>query len=115
MKMKAYATFDEYLADQPPKNRTVIRSLRKFVQRQAPRLAESVKWGNGCWVKGKVPVAYVFSAADHVQFGFFRGSALKDSEGLLRGEGKFVRHVRVKKTSDIDERTFAALLKQAAR
>lgn len=115
MKMKAYASFDDYLADQPPRNRTIIQSLRRFVRDEASHLVETVKWGNGCWVNGKVPVAYVFSAADHVQFGFFRGSALKDSQGLLRGMGKFVRHVRVEKTSDIDERTFAALLKQAAR
>ena len=115
MKMKAYATFDEYLADQSPRNRSVIRSLRTFVRRQAPHLAESVKWGNGCWVKGKVPVAYVYSATDHVQFGFFGGSALKDGKGLLRGEGKFVRHIRVEKASDIEERAFSALLKQAAR
>ena len=115
MKMKAYATFDAYLADQPPRNRTVIRSLRKFVRRQAPHLAESVKWGNGCWVKGKSPIAYVYSAVDHVQFGFFGGSALKDTRGLLRGEGKFVRHIRVEKSADIDERAFATLLKQAAR
>src|SRR6185295_16907269 len=35
-KMKAYATFDLYAADQPPKNRTLIRALRRFVARAAP-------------------------------------------------------------------------------
>ncbi len=114
-KMKSYATFDNYLAAQAPKNRSVIRALRKFVKRIAPQLQESVKWGNGCWVKGKVPVAYVYSAPDYVQFGFFRGAALKDPKGLLQGEGKFVRHIKVFKPSDIDERAFAALLRQAAR
>jgi hypothetical protein len=114
MKMKAYANFDEYLADQVPRNQNVIRALRKFVQRVAPELRESVKWGNGCWVRGKVPVAYVFSAPDHVQFGFFRGSALDDPKELLQGEGKFVRHIKVRKRSDIDEREFGTLLRQAA-
>ncbi len=114
-KMKSYATFDNYLADQSPKNRSLIRALRKFVERVAPQLQESVKWGNGCWVKGKVPVAYVYSAPDYVQFGFFRGAALKDPKGLLQGEGKFVRHIKVFKPSDIDQRAFAALLRQAAR
>lgn len=115
MKMKRYATFDEYFADQLPKNRSIIRALRKFVERAAPQLEESVKWGNGCWVKGKVPVAYVYSAPDHVQFGFFAGARLKDPKGLLRGEGKFVRHIRLQKPSGIDEHAFRALLKQAAR
>src|SRR5215813_5181690 len=114
-KMKRYATFDEYFADQAPRNRSIIRALRKFVERAAPRLQESVKWGNGCWLKGKAPVAYVYSAPDHVQFGFFNGSALNDQNGLLRGKGRFVRHIRVATPDDIEEEAFTALLKQAAR
>ena len=61
------------------------------------------------------PVAYVYSADGYVQFGFFRGSALKDPRRLLEGEGKYVRHIKVRGRSEIDERAFAALLQQAAR
>lgn len=114
-KMKAYASFDLYLADQPPKNRTVIRALRRFVGRAAPKLTESVKWGNGCWVKGKAPVSYVYSAPDHVQFGFFRGASLDDPRGLLQGKGEYVRHVKLRTPKDLDEAAFRALLRQAAR
>ena len=115
MKMKKYGSFDEYFAEQSPKNRSIIRRLRAFVKRVAPGLEETVKWGNGCWVKGKLPVSYVYSAPDYVQFGFFRGSSLKDPRGLLEGNGQYVRHVKVRKTSDIDEGAFKALLRQAAR
>jgi hypothetical protein len=114
-RMKAYASFDDYLADQAPRNRKIIRELRKFVKRIAPGLAEAVKWGNGCWVGGNGPVAYVYSATEYVQFGFFGGSALKDPKRLLEGEGKYVRHIKVHSTSGIDEPAFAALLRQAAR
>ena len=115
MKMKRYATFDDYLADQSRKNQPLIRKLRGFVKRAAPQLEESVKWGNGVWVKGKAPVSYVYSAPDHVQFGFFRGAQLKDPKGLLRGKGAYVRHVRIEKLSDFDAKGVQALLKQAAR
>jgi hypothetical protein len=115
MKMKRYATFDEYLAGQGRRNQAIIRALRKFVEREAPQFEESVKWGNGCWVKGKDPVSYVYSAPDYVQFGFFRGARLKDPKALLRGEGKFVRHIKLSKPSEIDPPAFRALLKQAAR
>jgi hypothetical protein len=115
MKMKAYASFDDYLAGQVPRNQTVIRALRTFVKRVAPQLQESVKWGNGCWLQGKAPVAYLYSAPDYVQFGFFRGSELDDPDGLLEGDGKFVRHIKVRKRADIDERAFEALLRQAVR
>ena len=115
MKMKRYASFDQYLADQPPRNQTIIRALRRLVKRVAPDLRESVKWGNGCWVKGEVPVSYVYSGPDYLQFGFFGGAALKDPKELLEGKGKYVRHIKLHKTSDIDERAFGTLLRQAAR
>lgn len=114
-KMKAYATFDLYLADQPAKNQRLIRALRAFVKRAAPQLTESVKWGNGCWLKGKEPVSYVYSAPTYVQFGFFRGSGLTDPRGLLEGQGQYVRHIKVRKPADIDEAAFGALLRQAAK
>jgi len=112
-KMKAYPTFDLYLADQSPRNQRIIRALRAFVRRTAPELQESVKWGNGCWLQGKDPVSYVYSDEAWVQFGFIRGSALSDPRGLLEGNGQYVRHIKVRTLGDIDERAFAALLRQA--
>lgn len=113
-RMRAFPSFDAYLAAQSPRHRSIIGRLRKFVERTVPQLQEAVKWGNGCWVNGKIPVAYVYCAPDCVQFGFFRGSALKDPKGLLEGKGEYVRHVKVRRPADIDERAFASLLKQAA-
>ena len=113
--MKAYASFDDYLEDQPTRNRAIIRALRRFVKRAEPRLTEAVKWGNGCWVGTSGPVAYVYSDVDHVQLGFFRGASLKDPKGLLEGKGAYVRHTKLRATTDIDERAFAALLRQATR
>jgi hypothetical protein len=113
-RMKAYASFDAYLEDQSAKNQKVIRALRRFVKRVAPTLRETVKWGNGCWVNDRGPVAYVYADSDHVQFGFFRGASLEDPKDLLQGKGAYVRHTKVRRPAEIDERAFAALLKQAA-
>ncbi|HEX6882480.1 MAG TPA: DUF1801 domain-containing protein [Planctomycetota bacterium] len=114
-KMPSYASFDLYLAAQSARNRPLIRALRTLVKRVAPGLEEAVKWGNGCWVKGKEPIAYVYSAPDHVHFGFVCGALLSDPRGLLEGEGAYIRHVKVRKSSDIDARAFGALLRQALR
>jgi hypothetical protein len=113
--MKAYPGFDAYLADQSNASRSIIRKLRTFVKRTAPSLVEAVKWGNGCWVEGKKPVAYVYAAPDHVQFGFMVGSMLKDPKNLLQGAGAYVRHLKLFKPSDLDARTFAPLLRQAVK
>jgi hypothetical protein len=114
VKMKTYGSFDEYQKDQSRNNQAIIRGLRQMVKRVEPGLSEAVKWGNGCWIGSHGPVAYVYSAPDYVQFGFFRGSSLKDPRGLLEGKGKYVRHIKVHKLSGIDEPSFAALLRQAA-
>jgi len=114
MKMKAYESFDAYLRDQSAANQRIIRALRKFVARVEPNLVESVKWGNGCWIGRSGPVAYVYSDAGFVQFGFLRGASLKDPKRLLEGEARYVRHIKVRHASAIDERAFAALLRQAA-
>jgi hypothetical protein len=113
MRMKAYPSFDAYFADQPAANQAVIRKLRAFVKRVAPRLEESVKWGNGCWLSEDAPIAYVYAASDHTQFGFTAGAALDDPHGLLEGAGKWVRHVKLRKGSDLDESALASLLRQA--
>jgi hypothetical protein len=113
-RMKRYASFDDYLENQNPKNQAIIRALRQFVKRIAPGLSEAVKWGNGCWAGRNGPVAYVYSDTGYVQFGFFSGSSLKDPKGLLQGKGKYVRHIKVRDRSAIDERAFSALLRQAA-
>ena len=112
--MKAHASFDEYLKAQSPKNQVIIRALRSFVKLVAPKLSEAVKWGNGCWIGSAGPVAYVYSDKEYVQFGFFHGSSLKDPKGLLEGKGQYVRHIKVRGRSAIDEAAFAALLRQAA-
>ena len=113
-KMKAYATFDDYLEDQSAKHQKIIRALRTFVRRVEPGLAEAVKWGNGCWIGKNGPVAYVYSDTGFVQFGFFRGSSLRDPKRLLEGKGRYVRHTKLRDPSEIDQRAFGALLRQAA-
>jgi hypothetical protein len=114
-KMKAYATFDEFLADKPPRIAAILRALRAFVRAAAPGLEESVKWGNGCWLADGAPVAYAYADRDHVQFGFIRGASLRDPRGLLQGKGRFVRHAKVRRREDIDRAAFGALLRQAVR
>jgi len=115
MKMKSYATFNDYLQAQAPANQATIRALRRFVKGVAPALTEAVKWGNGCWVAGTEPIAYVYSDVGLVQFGFVMGASLKDPRGLLEGKGSFVRHIKVRAPAAIDRPAFAALLKQAMR
>jgi hypothetical protein len=114
-KMKAYATFELWAADQSPKHRRLIGALRKLVKKASPRLAESVKWGNGCWIGKEYPVLFLHAEKDHLQFGFFAGASLTDPAKLLVGSGQYVRHVKIRVPGDIDESRLARWIRQAAR
>ena len=114
-KMKAYPSFDAFMADKPAGQRVIVAALRTFVCRFAPELTESVKWGNGCWLRDGAPVAYTYCGPDFVQFGVVHGSALKDPKKLLQGNGQYVRFIPLHAAAEIDEPAFAALLRQADR
>lgn len=113
MKMKSYPSFDAYFADQPAANQAIIKKLRAFVKRAAPALTEAVKYGNGCWLQDGMPICYVYAAPDHTQFGFLAGAGLEDPARLLNGAGKWVRHIRLEKASDLKVPAFTVLLDQA--
>jgi hypothetical protein len=44
---------------------------------------------------GDAAFAYVNAFTAHVNVGFFRGAEIADPEGLLEGNGKFMRHVKL--------------------
>ena len=95
-----------------PGKRAFVEALRAFVKSQAPQLKEAIKWGNITWI-GADNVCWIIVYKDHVDFGFFKGAALKDPKRLLEGTGKGLRHVKVFNAADIRPKEFAALLKQA--
>ncbi len=59
--------------------------------------------------------AFVFTTthANWVNLGFNFGSHLPDPDGLLRGEGKLIRHVRIAQAADLDAQGVRELVRAA--
>ncbi len=57
--------------------------------------------------------AYVNSFTAHVNVGFFRGAELPDSNGLLEGTGKFMRHVKLRPEGGVDSAALLELVNTA--
>ena len=111
-KMRQYDGYDDWRTDQSAKNQQLIGALQQLIEEVAPHLATTVKWGQGCFADGDVHRIYLHAADDHVQLGFYEGSSLADPAGLLEGSGKYVRHVKVRETTDVDPESFASLIRQ---
>jgi hypothetical protein len=59
---------------------------------------------DGCPVAcvGDAPFGYVNAHKAHASVGFFHGAALPDSAGLLEGEGKRMRHVKLRPGEELN-------------
>jgi hypothetical protein len=62
-----------------------------------------------------VPFAYVNVFRRHVNVGFFNRRALADPAGLLQGTGKYMRHVKLKPGSEVDEEALDGFIEAAYR
>jgi hypothetical protein len=70
---------------------------------------------DGCPVAclGDAPFGYVNVFTSHVNVGFFRGATLPDPARLLEGNGKFMRHVKLKPGIDTNASSLSRLIEMA--
>jgi hypothetical protein len=62
---------------------------------------------------GDAPFAYVNVFTAHVNVGFFQGAALPDPDRLLQGDGKFMRHVKLRPGTEINAPALNRLIEAA--
>ncbi len=70
---------------------------------------------DGCPVAcvGDAAFGYVNVFTAHVNVGFYQGADLKDPAHLLQGEGKHMRHVKLRPGSTVNEGALRALIDAA--
>ncbi len=56
---------------------------------------------------------YIGTYTKHVNIGFCDGATLSDPEGRLKGEGKSMRHVSIRKMEDLDDPYLNGLIQHA--
>jgi hypothetical protein len=70
---------------------------------------------DGCPVAclGNAPFAYVNVFTSHVNVGFFHGASLPDPARLLQGDGRFMRHVKLRAGTPTNEAALSRLIETA--
>lgn len=108
--------FDELLVDQEPEIAQLARATRELVLSVRPDAREEVEASWGGYLLFKQPmqngntVCYVSAHKKHVSLGFAQGSELDDPATLLQGKGKLQRHVKIKKSEDLENPALKALI-----
>jgi hypothetical protein len=112
----------EYLKLLLPYSETVQKlalATRKLILEEAPEANEFVyevyTIADHFTFSERPSDAFVFTTThtNWVNLGFNFGSQLPDPDGLLRGEGKFIRHVRIAQPADLDAPGVRELVKAA--
>jgi hypothetical protein len=62
---------------------------------------------------GDAAFAYVNAFKAHVNVGFFRGAELADPAGILEGNGKVMRHVKLRPDHTVDAAALRTLIEAA--
>ncbi len=56
---------------------------------------------------------HIATYAKHVNLGFDRGTELEDPDGLLKGTGRLIRHIRLNSASDLKQEAILRLIDDA--
>ncbi len=99
--MTQFGSFDELLHTVDPELAQIAYRLREIIIRLHPQTVEVVRLGDNAASYGLGPkkmseaYCYIMPQKRWVNLGFYHGAALPDSQGLLEGSGKRLRHVKV--------------------
>lgn len=111
-------TFEDIVA-LAPAHEALLRALRALALELHPGLVEvarpgdrAVSWG---WGPKKMSEAYAYALpyANHVNLGFYKGAALPDPAGRLKGTGAALRHVSLTSADQVLDPSIRALMEAA--
>ena len=107
---------DQYVAKLPENIQAITEKLREIILQTSTELIEEYKWAMPNY-SYKGLVCYLQSSKKHVNLGFHRGNELleKESNDLLQGSGKAMRHIKITKIEEIKPEQFKLLVLEAIR
>ena|SRR5579863_10322878 len=87
---------DAWMKEHPGELGAIAREWFEVMRKCGDEVRELLHDGCPVACLGDAPFAYVNAFASHVNVGFFHGAALRDPARLLEGNGKFMRHVKLR-------------------
>lgn len=96
-----------------PEKLDTVESIRSLFHRENKQLVEDIKYGGLVFNLSDALIAGIFPYKQHISIEFSNGAHFSDPAGLLEGQGKMRRHLKIFEKRDIDVKTVAAFIAQA--
>ena len=109
---------EDYIHSFAPELQAIIGALREMAKKSMPDAYEMIYHGAIGYSLRTSPsglFCYIAPQKSYVNLGFYYGVYLDDPQHLLVGEGKRMRHVKVRSREDAGNPAFEELLKEAWR
>jgi hypothetical protein len=106
---------DAWFAGRNPQLAEIAREWFLRMRDCGPDVRELLHDGHPTACVGDAAFAYANAFTAHVNVGFFLGATLPDPAGLLEGDGKYMRHVKLRPGTAVNAPALQALIAAAYR
>lgn len=116
---RIHPDFERILSAKPLPMQLLYRDIRQLVLQACPTCNELLYHTHALSSvyslsdKLKHAFCHIPVYSNHINLGFNLGADLEDPDGILSGSGKKIRHVTIRKSSDLSHPAIARLLKDA--
>ena len=110
--MRRSKNVDSWMAELDPSVRQIAQAVRGLIEDTSFGLTESVKWSQPVY-SGHPNVLYIGATDSYVKLGFFRGGYLSGAAHGLDGDGKSMRHIKIRAPEGLDMNQLAAWIREA--
>ena len=111
--LKKQQAIDLWLDQQPPDLGAIARTWFTRMRECGEDVRELMHDGCPVACVGDAPFGYVNVFQSHVNVGFFMGAELEDPARLLQGNGRRMRHVKLRPGEDVNVAALSALIDSA--
>jgi hypothetical protein len=105
---------NEYINTAPDEQKEIMNLVRSLIHESVINTVEEFKWSRPVF-KAKKDFAYMQATKNHVTLGFMNFEKIIDAEKKLEGTGKDMRHIKIKKVSDINKAELAEWFKSVTK
>jgi len=100
---------DTFLKDKNHPLTNEIQRVREIILETDPKITEAIKWKSPTFIyKGNI-ASFFMNAKKFVSLMFHKGALIKDTHGLLEGDGKEARVARFTDMENIEEKKDALM------
>jgi len=104
---------DEWMKDHAGALGNIAHQWFEVMRRCGDEVRELLHEGCPVACLGDAPFGYVNVFTSHVNVGFFHGASLPDPSRMLQGNGKFMRHVKLRPGTATDSAALNNLIEAA--